>query len=78
VGDWVILNDKLIRMSVFVLGDLTPYGVTERYQCFGRTYCLSLHGCSEPGSSVSIVSGNWLGDLCVRGSTPAEAKGFFL
>jgi hypothetical protein len=33
---------------------------------------------SEPGSSVSIVSGYRLDDLEIEARSPAEAKGFFL
>jgi hypothetical protein len=33
---------------------------------------------SEPGSSVSIVSGYGLDDRAIKVRYPAEAKGFFL
>jgi hypothetical protein len=33
---------------------------------------------SEPGSSVSIVSGYGLDDRAIEVRSPAEAKGFFL
>jgi hypothetical protein len=33
---------------------------------------------SEPGSSVSIVSGYGLDDRAIKVQSPAEAKGFFL
>jgi hypothetical protein len=33
---------------------------------------------SEPGSSVSIVSGYGLNDRAIEVRSPAEAKGFFL
>jgi hypothetical protein len=33
---------------------------------------------SEPGSSVSIVSGYGLDDLAIEVRSPREAKGFFL
>jgi hypothetical protein len=38
----------------------------------GRAYL------SEPGSSVSIVSGYLLDDRAIKVRSPAEAKGFFL
>jgi hypothetical protein len=33
---------------------------------------------SEPGSSVSVVSGYDLDDRAIEARSPAEAKGFFL
>jgi hypothetical protein len=62
---WKVLGDIFNSVSLYT--DSVGFVITE--------YCKSR---SEPGSSVSIVSGYGLDDQAIEVQFPADAKGFFL
>jgi hypothetical protein len=45
----------VVKMSMLIFWDVTPYGTVCRYQCLGRTYCLHLQGVRpQNGSSILL------------------------
>jgi hypothetical protein len=65
-----------------MVANIVPTHTSRHYQQTGRrvtdSFIPSRFDISEPGSSVSILSGYRLDDRAIEVRSPAAAKGFFL